>query len=169
MYENVTRFWPPMAWILIVQPSQAQPIQATTAWGLRWRRVTSYRRYKYDDDLSERSPVIDDTSTMTTWVKSCQLSTIRVQWRPEWRVSSYWRYEYIDALSEGLPVIDDTSTMTTWVKSCQLSRIRVQWRSEQRVASYRRYKYNDDLTEGLPVINNTKLVQWRPEWRVASR
>ena len=57
-----------------------------------------------------------------TWVKGCQLSMIRVEWRPEWRVASYqwydqlewrvasyWRYEYNDNLSEGLPVITNTS------------------------------------------------------------
>ena len=54
--------------------------------GYLWRARTSdcsqcaatYRQYKYNDDLSERLPVIDDTGIMTTWVKSCQLSTIRV-------------------------------------------------------------------------------------------
>ena len=50
----------------------------------------------------------------------CRLSTIRVQWRLEWRVISYQWYEYNDNMSEGLLVIDDTSTMTTWVKGCQL-------------------------------------------------
>ena len=31
----------------------------------------------YDHNLSEGLPVIHDTSTMTTWVKGCQLSTTR--------------------------------------------------------------------------------------------
>ena len=57
----------------------------------------------------------NDTSIMTTWVKSYQLSTIW-QKKPKWKVASYWWYEYNDDLSKGLPVIDNTSTITTWVK-----------------------------------------------------
>ena len=49
---------------------------------------------------------------MTTWVKGYQLSTIRVQWRPEWRVISYQQYEYIDNLSEGLSVINDMTNLS---------------------------------------------------------
>ena len=39
-------------------------------------RTTSYQRYEYNDDLSEGSPVIDDTST-------------------EWRVASYQRHAIV--------------------------------------------------------------------------
>ena len=46
-------------------------------------------------------------------MKGCQLSTIQVQWQPEWRVASYWQYKYNDNLSKALPIIDDMSTMTT--------------------------------------------------------
>ena len=46
---------------------------------------------KYNDDLSEWLLVIDNTSTMTTWVKDYQLSTIQ-QRRPEWKVASHQRY-----------------------------------------------------------------------------
>ena len=67
--------------------------------------------------------VINNT-TKTTWVKGYQLSTIQVQWRPEWRVASYRQYEYNNDLSEGLSVINDT-TKTTWMKGCHSSTIRV--------------------------------------------
>ena len=88
-------------------------------------KVASYRRYEYNDDLSEGLPVInnttslnegllviDDTSIMITSVKGCQLSTIR-QRRPKWTVASYWQYEYYDNLSEGLSVINDTNAKMT--------------------------------------------------------
>ena len=87
--------------------------------------------------VNDVQSVINNT-TKTTWVKGCQLSstmttrekgyqlsTIWVQWQPEWRVISYQQYEYNDNLSERLSVINDTSTMTTWVKGCQLSTIRL--------------------------------------------
>ena len=61
---------------------------------------------KYNDNLSEGLSVINDMSTMTTWVKDYQLSTIR--WRQsKWRVISYQQCDE-DDLSEGLSVIDDT-------------------------------------------------------------
>ena len=140
--------------------------------GAHRRVVASYRRYEYNDDLSEGLSVIDDTSTMTTWVKGYQLSTIRVQWRSEWRVISYWRYEYNDDLSEGLsvindttnlseglPVINDTSTMTTWVKGYQLSTIRPTWVKGCQLSTIRVQKWPvwlmicvvDDLCERSPM------------------
>ena len=102
-------------------------------WQPKWK-VVSYQRYKYNDNLSERLPVINDTSIMTTWVKDYQLSTIQptwvkdyqlstiqVQWQPEWKIASYQQYKYNDDLSEKLPVINDMT----------------------------------DLSKSLPVINNT--------------
>ena len=45
--------------------ANSSALQVTTARGAYGRVVISYLRYD-EDDLSERLPVIDDTSTMTT-------------------------------------------------------------------------------------------------------
>ena len=55
--------------------------------------------------------VINNTTNLS---EGFQLSTIWLQWRPEWRTVSY-RYEYNDNRSEGLPVINDTSAKMTFV------------------------------------------------------
>ena len=78
--------------------------------------------YDYDDNLSKKLVVINNTSTIMTWVKGYELSMIR-QGQPEWRIASYQWYEYNDDLNEGLPVINDTSTMTNLEKSCKLMTI----------------------------------------------
>ena len=117
--------------------SQPQWLKSSKLWQRQFLRPPSYgcswcarasgcRQYKYNDDLSEGLPVIndttslsegllviDDTSTITIWVKDCQLSMIR-QKRPEWGVASYRRYKYYDNLSKGLSVINDTSTKITY-------------------------------------------------------
>ena len=89
-------------------------------------------------DLSEELSVINDISIMTTWIKVYQLSTIRVQWRPEWRVISYQKYEYNDNINKRLSVINDMMK-TTWVKGYQLSTIQVQWQPKWMVISYQQY------------------------------
>ena len=61
-------------------------LQDMTAHGAYRQVVASYWRYDYYDDLSEGLPVIDNTSTMTTWVKDYQLSTIQVQKWPMWSI-----------------------------------------------------------------------------------
>ena len=142
------------------------------------RCAIRYRRYEYNDSLSERLPVIDNTSTMTTWVKDCQLSTIRVQWQPKWKIASYWRYEYNDDLSKGLPIIDNMSIMTTWVKGCQSLTIWIQSQPEWRIVSHQQYKCEndqygrwpvwsmicvvDDLWSMTCVVND--LCDWWPVW-----
>ena len=77
------RFWsPPMASThdgLTYDKANSFALQATTTHGVYGRVVASYQQYEYNNDLSEGLPIINDTSTMTTWVKGCQLSTIRVQ------------------------------------------------------------------------------------------
>ena len=55
-------------------PSEKSPsYQRYARWRPEWR-VANYQPYEYNDHLSEGSPVIDNTSMMTTWVKVCQLS-----------------------------------------------------------------------------------------------
>ena len=54
----------------------------------------SYRRYEYNDNLSEGLLVIDNPNTMMTWVKGCQLSTIWVQWQPKWKIANYQQYDW---------------------------------------------------------------------------
>ena len=76
-----------------------------------------------------------------TLVKGYQLSTIRVQWQPEWKVINYQRYDKYD-LSERLPVINNTTNL-----------------------SERLLVINDitDLRSGLPIINNmTNLSERLP-------
>ena len=111
---------PSKLWLLMACTDEQLSMISVERWP-DWR-VANYQRYKI--------------STMTTWVKGCQLLTIRVRWQPEWRVASYRKYEYNDDLSEKLPVINNTSIMTTWVKGCQLSTISIQKQPEWKVASY---------------------------------
>ena len=134
----------------MILTSMAQVIQATTA-----SIPLPSKLWLFVVRTDEWLPVIDNTSTMTTWVKGYQLSTIW-QRRPEWKVASHRRYEYNDNLSEGLPVINNM-IKTTWVKGCQSSTIWVQLRPEWKVISYQRYGKNG-LSEGLQVIDNTCTI-----------
>ena len=134
--QDVARVWvrPLLSRLLVVRASQARPLQALL-WEhhLLWLhtmaqliqamtaptpcsskpRLLVAQTEKYNDDLSEGLSVINNT-TKTTWVKGCQLSTIWVQWRPEWKVISYQWYDD-DNLSEGLPIINDTNAKMTCV------------------------------------------------------
>ena len=87
-------------------------LQAITARGSRGRVVISYWRYKYNGNLSEGLPVIEDTSTITTWVKGCQSSTIRVRIWPVWSmtcvVDDLWSMAgVVDDLCDRWPVVND--------------------------------------------------------------
>ena len=84
-------------------------------------------------------PVIDDTSTMTTWVKSYQLSMIQVQWQSEWRVINYQRYDEYN-LSEKLPVINNMINLSEGLLVINNT---------------------TDLSAGLPVINNVTNLSKR--------
>ena len=84
----------------MVSTSMAQVIQTTTS-------------------LSEGLPVIDDTSTMTTWVKGCQLSTIRPTWVKGCQLSTI-RPTWVNGCQL-------STIRPTWVKGCQLSMIRPTW------------------------------------------
>ena len=75
-------------------------------------QVTTSRGVHRQVIVNDVQSVIDNTSTMTTWVKGYQLSIIRIQWRPEWSVISYQQYEYNDDLSEELPVINNTTNLS---------------------------------------------------------
>ena len=56
-------------------------------------------------------PVIDNMSTMTTWVKGYQLSIIR-QRQLKWKVVRHQWYKFNDDLSEGSSVINDTTDLS---------------------------------------------------------
>ena len=126
---------------LAVRPLEAEqrlyPDQPTTTSPPTAHNGSSYLSYNYSWHAQ--------LSTITTWMKGCQLSTIWIQWRPKWKIVSYRRYGYNDDLSERLSVINDTSTTTTWMKGYQLLTIRVWSQSESRVASYQWYKCENDF------------------------
>ena len=132
------RVRPLLSQLSIVWPSQAWPFQA-----LPYEcQLLHFSSYVYSwhalvinntTDLSKGLPIINNISTMMTWVKGCQLSTIQVQWRPEWRVASYRRYKYNDDLSEGLSVINDTTNLSEGLPVINNT---------------------TDLSERLPVIND---------------
>ena len=128
------QIWPPLSRLPIVRASQACLLQALL-WQHHLLRLHTMAQFiqamiaptphpskprllvaqtdKYNDNLSEGLSVINNT-TKTTGVKGCQLLTIWVQWRSEWKVISYQRYND-DNLSEGLPVINDTSAKMIFV------------------------------------------------------
>ena len=76
----------------VVISSNSFALQVTTACGVYGRVVISYQRYKYNDDLSERLPVINDTTDLSEELPVINNTT---------------------NLSEGLSIINNTSTMTT--------------------------------------------------------
>ena len=186
MYKNAirytarVRFRPPLLQLLIVWPSQTWPFQALScelyllsppSYSYLWRAGMSSYQWYDEDDLSEGLSVINNTSTMTTWIKGYQLSTIR--WRRlEWRVISYQQYKYNDNLSEGLSVINDTSTMTTWVKGYQLSTIRPTWVNGCQLSTIRPTwmkgcQLSTIRVQKWPVWLYFQSTIWWPVWSLA--